>query len=223
MPVQGGPVRRRRDLASALYDEGYELICKSFDEAPENILLNFWAGNFSIARSDALRVGVFDPAFNAPYHADRDFGLRCRSAGLEAIFDRSLRARHHHRRSWPQFNANSRSQGLSCLLVYARHADVLGPMALADFEPGGPRVRRTIRAARRPRLRPLAQAALSAGAAVACAARQPDLGLHAARLTRLIGFQQGAIEGTGKGLRTPVLLDPVAPVGPGTQPVSSRR
>jgi len=196
MPVQRGPVRRPRDLAAVFYEDGYERMCDAFDESPANVLLNFWAGNFSIKRADALRVGLFEPAFAAAYHSDRDFGLRCRSAGLEPVFDRSLRARHHVRRSWAQFQADSRAQGIGRLLVHTRHEDVLGPMVL-DLSPGR-YVRLMIHAGRRPRLRPLVQGALTCAAMLACAAHQSDLAVGAARLSRFIGFEQGAIEGMRK-------------------------
>ena len=54
-----------RICAAVFYDEGYELMCRSFDQAPTNVLLNFWAGDFSIARADALQVGLFDRTFGA--------------------------------------------------------------------------------------------------------------------------------------------------------------
>jgi glycosyltransferase involved in cell wall biosynthesis len=197
MPIEPGSIRRRQDLMRTLYAEGYERACRCFEQAAETILLNFWAGNFSIARKEALRLGLFSPAFAGARHWDRDFGLRCRAAGLTPVFDRSLLARHEYRRSWSQFVAESRQQGLGYLLVHTRHSDAVGEVALADFEPPGPRTRRIIRAARRPRLRPVIQAALAI-TAYAYAARRPTLGHKVARIARAIGSQQGAIEGSTK-------------------------
>lgn len=193
MPVQRGPLRRPPDLLPALYDEAYEQACELFDQDRDAVLLGFWGGNFSMTRTEALRVGLFDPTFDVGYHWDWDFGLRCRAAGLEAIFDRSLLAQHHHQRGWTQIRAHGREQGASRLLVQARHQALIGMMVLDDILPGGPRVRRLIRRLSRPRLRPIAYAALQAAAELACAAGRPDLAVEAARLTMAVAFREGVI------------------------------
>ena len=54
------------------------------------------------------------------------------------------------------------------------------------------------RAARRRRLRPLVEGARTATAWLACAMRRPDIGLKAAWLIRLVGFEQGVTEGRRK-------------------------
>lgn len=200
MPVLLGEQRRLEDLPGVLYDEGYQLICRSFDQSSTNILLNFWAGDFSIARADALQVGLFDRSFTAEFHGDRDFGLRCQAAGLEPVFDRSLLARHHYQRSWANFRLDSRRQGLGRVLVHARHEVVIGPLRLD--EPHGRLAGWISRAARRRRLRPLVEGALTATAWLACEVRRPDIGLRAAWLIRLVGFEQGVIEGRRKSIES---------------------
>jgi hypothetical protein len=193
MPVHDVRVQSRDDVPAAIYDEAYESSCKLFEQDPESILFGFWSGNFSIRRDVALRIGLFDPAFSPTYHADRDFGLRCRAAGLQAVFERSLRAQHHYRRNWAQFETDCRRQGVGQILVHSQHEPLLGPLVLDNFLPGGPRLRRMIREACRPRLRPFAYRGLAAAASLACAAGRPDLAVEIGKITRAIGFREGAI------------------------------
>jgi glycosyltransferase involved in cell wall biosynthesis len=192
-PIRRRDSRRRGELASELYDEGYESTCDAYEADPARILVEFWAGNFSIRRDDALAVGLINPVFDSGVcHADRDFGLRLRRTGVEPVFDRTLRAAHHHRRSWSQFRYDCRRQGIGHVLMHRLHGDVLGPLAIGQPQPRW--VARLTREARRPRLRPLVQGALGVGAAAGCAAGRRGDAMLAARISRQIGFEQGVVE-----------------------------
>jgi glycosyltransferase involved in cell wall biosynthesis len=104
-------VRRRRHFATYLYADEYEKACRRYEEDPTEVLLGFWAGNFSLTRNDALRVGMHDPEAPLDYHADTAFGWRAIRAGLVGIFDRSLEVRHEHSRSTRAFLDDARRQG----------------------------------------------------------------------------------------------------------------
>src|SRR5688500_16219691 len=107
------PARRRvGDFAVRLYAREYEGVCRSYERDPGAVLHGLWGGNVSLRRSDFVRVQ--ERAGDAPvrYHEDRDFGLRCRRAGLRGTFDRTLLAVHHHRRDLAGFARDARAQGL---------------------------------------------------------------------------------------------------------------
>jgi glycosyltransferase involved in cell wall biosynthesis len=92
-------------------------------------LHQFWGGQFSIRRRDLDRAPLAVPEFSGPWrHGDREFGLRCRNAGLTHIFDRSLRAEHLFSRHLSQFRQDARNSGYGAVLVNHLHSDVLGPL-----------------------------------------------------------------------------------------------
>ena len=131
--------RRRRpgQFTTFLYAEAYERRVRSYADA-DTVLQHLWAGNFSLRRDDCLRVGLKNPEYPALYHQDRDFGLRCRAAGLRGVFDRSLVADHHHARSVPAFRSDCRRQGAGLLLVHELHPDATGPFDLRVMVDGLP-------------------------------------------------------------------------------------
>jgi glycosyltransferase involved in cell wall biosynthesis len=126
LQVEGGAPAR-------LYAAWYEQQVRGYVERPEWILRSLWAGNVSLRRDAALRVGLSNPAFDARYNEDRDFGLRLQRAGLEGRFDPSLRAEHHYRRSLPAFLADAEATGEGSWLVHELHRDLLGPFPGDDF------------------------------------------------------------------------------------------
>jgi glycosyltransferase involved in cell wall biosynthesis len=110
MPTTVPRPRRAGQAPTILYARNYETMCRLYESEPENILLNLWAGNISIRREDALRIGLAgDTALG--YHADMDFGIRCHMGGMTGVFDRSLYAEHSLNRSLTRFAAEWRRSG----------------------------------------------------------------------------------------------------------------
>jgi len=140
------PKRRVGAFATNHYIRHYEEHCHRWARNPESVLAHFWSGNFSMMREDALRVGVHNPAANLRYHEDFEFGLRCREAGLRAVFAPDLRARHAHEFTPSQFVANARKQGRDWPVIHALHPE-LGPFTLDHVCSGraGPVIRATRR------------------------------------------------------------------------------
>jgi hypothetical protein len=125
MPVEQRPGATA--LPQRRYAAAYERSCDIWDEDPREILMTLWAGNFSLRRDDALRVGLAG-AERLDYHADRDFGIRCHAAGLIGVFDRSLRARHRYERTTAGLARDARREGRDLTLLHMLHRDVLGPL-----------------------------------------------------------------------------------------------
>lgn len=131
MPVVGD-TRGTEALTSRLYSSAYEQSCRLWEQDPRTILTTLWAGNFSMRRVDALRIGeVGTQRFDS--HGDRDFGLRCRAAGLDAVFDRTLRARHHYSRTLAGLVRDARAQGRESTRLYMAYPDALGPLRRDRF------------------------------------------------------------------------------------------
>jgi glycosyltransferase involved in cell wall biosynthesis len=174
MPVAAD---HRSGAPAELYAAWYEAQCRGYDADPGSILRGLWAGNVSLRREHALAVGLANPAYDARYNADRDFGLRLLAHGLTGRFDRRLRAEHLYRRPLGAFLRDARSTGEGTWLVHALHPDVLGPLPADVYtRPLSPPMAAAVRFARRPRTRP---AAWLAGALARGAGR-----LRLARLER---------------------------------------
>lgn len=127
MPVRLPP-RRADTVATFVYARQYEVQCDEYEDDPSTILTSFWAGNFSMRRTLALEIGLARPGDEGqfPYHPDRDFGLRCRAAGVEGVFDRSLRADHLHTRAVGAIVAEARSRAAGAVNLHRRHQAELG-------------------------------------------------------------------------------------------------
>lgn len=192
MPPRVPAARQAGDFAVRLYAREYEQACRSYERDPEAVLLGLWGGNVSLRRSDFMRVEARGAA-QVRYHEDRDFGLRCRRAGLRPAFDRSLRAVHRHRRDLEGFARDARAQGLGRRVVHDRHADILGRLPADAFEHGlAPPLRALVRAGRRRRAGrwvAIATTAVARGAGRAGAWRLQE---RAARLLRRVEQQRGA-------------------------------
>ncbi|MDX6689282.1 MAG: hypothetical protein QOG15_739 [Solirubrobacteraceae bacterium] len=132
MPVAAMSRRGTQDLATRLYSSAYEQSCRNWDDEPDEILKTLWAGNVSVRRADALRIGMQGAARFA-HHEDRDFGLRCRAAGLQGVFDRSLRARHHYERTLAGLVRDARDHGHDMTLLHLAHPDALGQLRRDRF------------------------------------------------------------------------------------------
>ena len=110
MPTRVPESRRGGHVPTVLYADDYERTCRLYEADTNLILSNLWAGNMSMRREDALKVGL---RTRGPllYHADMQFGLRCREMGIGAMFDRSLLAWHSHSRSLRRFALECRRSG----------------------------------------------------------------------------------------------------------------
>lgn len=141
MPVDMPSPRRPGQFPLDLYSRSYERVCEGYERDPTSILRGLWAGNVSLRREDLLRVGL-EPSDAMPtefwYHRDRDFGLRCEAAGLEAIFDRRLLARHRYRTTPEGFLRVARDSGRTRWGVHASHEETIGPLPADFYERGVP-------------------------------------------------------------------------------------
>ncbi len=143
--VQGYMPNQWRDLPpgrrgiARIYRRAYDATCERYEREPDHVLLGFWAGNFSMRRAQALRVGLASPAAaSIRYQDDREFGIRCHRAGLRGVFDRGLRAEHRYERELEAFRRDGRRQGRDRCLIHLLHPDIVGADLLG--EAGSPNV-----------------------------------------------------------------------------------
>jgi hypothetical protein len=137
------PRRRPGDFTRYKYAKAYEADCASYERDPATILNNLWGGFISMRRSDYLRVMGDVEEFVDGYHYDLDFGARCIEQGLDAVFDRSLRARHLYERDRAGFLRDARSSGRNRILVHRAHPGVLPAIDATFMEAGLPRTARS--------------------------------------------------------------------------------
>jgi len=206
MPVSRPSKRRRGEFPLDLYDRDYERTCREYERDPDSILRGMWAGNVSIRRTDCLRVGL-RPGAGMPdgygYHEDRDFGLRCKTAGLRGIFDRRLRARHMYAKTPKAFLRASRNSGATQAAVHAAHAETIGALPEDFFDRTVPLPGRLlVRWARRDALcRPI-QALLRAFAGIAGALRLFRVESHVGYVMGTIEQQRGAFSSSRSDKRS---------------------
>ena len=112
MPTAIPTPRRPGQAAIHLYAQDYERACRRFDSGLDAVFTSFWAGNMSMRRDIAESTLVL-PTGRLAMNADLQFGLCCRDAGLEPVFDRSLLASHHFQRSLENFAEQARRSGES--------------------------------------------------------------------------------------------------------------
>jgi glycosyltransferase involved in cell wall biosynthesis len=128
MPVALDGPRQGDDSATRLYAADYERHCRRFDELEgRDLLLELWGGQVSMRREDALAVGLYSDHYALPRHEDRDVGIRLAKAGLDAVFDRELVARHEHTRSLARGLEDARLQVRGRHRLHELHGDLLGP------------------------------------------------------------------------------------------------
>jgi glycosyltransferase involved in cell wall biosynthesis len=195
MPVKLARRRKPDDVATRLYAREYEGRCEIYEREPESALRELWGGNFSMRRADCLAVGMSNPEFTEPYHADRDFGIRCLEAGLSGVFDRSLGATHLHDRSLKAFIRDAQSQGAARVLMSRFHPDIIPPLDASEFVRSlpGP-IPKLVHLSRRPRAHRALLAFLKALINTAGSSRLWPIQDYGARLLRRIEQQWGAIE-----------------------------
>jgi glycosyltransferase involved in cell wall biosynthesis len=191
------PRRRTADaVALFAYARDYEGRCERYERGDAPVLHNLWGGNIGLWRDAALRVRLHSPAFDGVpvFYEDRDFGLRALRAGLAAVFDRSLAADHHHRRTTQAALADATRRGAGAVRLHAAHGDLIGPYRLDSVLAGLPRpAEACVRAARRARAEQAVLAATqgmidAAGGAGRWAAQDA-----AFKLARRVREQRGAI------------------------------
>jgi glycosyltransferase involved in cell wall biosynthesis len=188
MPTDVPPVRRPGDFATRLYAAEYEAACARYEQQPGAILIRLWAGNMSLWRSDALHVGL-DGGHRMGYHDDREFGLRCQLAGLSAVFDRTLSARHTHSRDLANFIRQARLAGAA-----RRHLARRYPHLVDDVDPSTHLrvpLRAVVRAAATPALHRAASAIGRAGVLAAGSGRMWAVEVGLARLLRQVELLRG--------------------------------
>jgi glycosyltransferase involved in cell wall biosynthesis len=154
----------------ALYARSFESDCRTWERDPNTILTSLWGGNLSMRRDDLLRVGWLSDDFDLRYHYDHDFGLRCRAAGLTAVFDRALRAEHLYTRSVDAFLREAEIQGAAILRLHGIHPDL--PDFYHPLDVGGRPWETLLRLFRRRRFAALAERPFRA--ALAAATRLPE-------------------------------------------------
>jgi GT2 family glycosyltransferase len=193
MPTVIPPGPRPASFATYLYVQEYEAACKRYEASPESILRHLWAGNVSMRRDDALRVGLSTDAYSSRYHQDREFGIRCLKAGMVGVFDRELLAEHMHSRSLQAFRRDAQQEGLGRRMLHEIHGDVLGPIPADEFEQGLPApLRAMVRASDSPPAYRATTAALEAVARVAQRLRLFTVELKAIKLLRRIEQRHGS-------------------------------
>lgn len=187
--------RRRGSFPDEIYADAYRTSWESYAHDPEQALLHLWGGNVSLRLDDCLRVGVHSPDFHCRYHEDADFGARCLKAGLRAVADCSLRARHVHTRSLDGFLRDAFDDGAGMMLLHVLHADLVGPPAVsrfaADLPPG---LGQIVRLCRRRPVERVTTRVLRAAVNVAGRLRMFQLEANIARLLRRVHQQRGALE-----------------------------
>lgn len=123
---------------AAVYARTYEARCQQYRLDAGVVLTHLWGGNFSLRRADALRVGLASRSFERVFHEDRDFGLRCREAGIRAVFDPKIHAGHLYERDWAAVAEESFCRGYSLVCLHEAHSSTLGPFDGRQFEEGLP-------------------------------------------------------------------------------------
>jgi Glycosyl transferase family 2 len=193
MPTAVPQPRRPGQVTTILYAQEYEAQCRRYEDDPDSILRDFWMGNFSMPRPGAVAVSR-ELRLDLGRHADREFGLRCRTAGFGAVFDRSLLAAHSHRRSLRRFATESRHSGADRVTLHSAYPGLALDDAAADGGPEGrPGVQRTVlRLAGSSLLRPLCAPLVMAVCFGAGRARLWPLETTTARLLRRIEMSYGA-------------------------------
>jgi glycosyltransferase involved in cell wall biosynthesis len=128
------PPRRPGSFVLDLYAKYYEMVCDDWDRDAGSILKALWGGNISLPRAALQDAGGCDARAGVAYADDLELGLRLRSVGLEAVFDRRLRAEHRVERSVDGFLANHRKNGRDCAIVDRLHP---GVVEFPDWRDGG--------------------------------------------------------------------------------------
>ncbi|MFL5543023.1 MAG: glycosyltransferase, partial [Longimicrobiaceae bacterium] len=186
MPTPRPQRRAPGSFTSELYHDVYEYRCAAW-EAGADVLAGLWGGNVSVGREALLANGGIGGDHSLPYHYDWELGLRLKRAGLRGRFDRSLRARHLHERSYAAFKREARAQGRAMWLIEHQHAGGVSANEIRERWSERPAVGALVELTDRPRLYRAASRGLDA--AVLTAGR-----LHAFCLERKLASLLGHVE-----------------------------
>jgi GT2 family glycosyltransferase len=193
MPVTAPANRDREPIPHMLYRLEYAARVEAYEREPGDVLMHLWAGNLSMAREDALRIGIANTTFGGHRHEDRDLGLRCLAAGMTAVFDRRLVSEHDYRRSERAFLADARAQGAERTLLHAAHPQLLGPQPSDAYSAGLPApLAGLVRACRLPVLERPVAFVLAGALALAHLADRRAAAVATLKLARRIQQQAGA-------------------------------
>lgn len=135
MPIRLPESRARGQVPTMLYSEDYEKECSNYEADVSNVFDSLWSGNMSMRREDAQKIG-FTGETRLGYHEDREFGFRCRDAGFEPVFDRSIVATHSHTRSLEAFAKECRTQGVARVVLARRYPGVVKQVDFRSELPG---------------------------------------------------------------------------------------
>ncbi|MGO9954519.1 MAG: glycosyltransferase family 2 protein [Solirubrobacteraceae bacterium] len=194
MPVSAPVAGSRDELVRGLYRREYAKRVATYLTIPGSVLSHLWGGNVSLRRTDALRVGLVNPAFNGRRHEDREFGLRCLQAGLTGVFDPMLAARHDYQRSIGAFLGDARAQGAELVQLHALHAAEIGPFEIRTLYAGLPAgVGPALRLLARIRSDRIVAAGLVLGVRLALQIERDEWGLRPLKLARRLKQVAGAV------------------------------
>lgn len=116
-----------------VYQAQYERKVTLWTRHPQTVLDHLWGGNVSVRRAAWNALPPYPGDQPLAYHMDWELGLRCRWAGLTAVFDPELRAVHHQRRDLAGFLRDRRRSAADRLCVHRLYRTRLGPLPLAHF------------------------------------------------------------------------------------------
>jgi hypothetical protein len=206
MPVAEPQDPSTEPLPTMLYRQEYLARVAKYESDPASILRHLWAGNVSMRREDALRVGLASNSFPGRRHEDRDFGLRCLAAGMTGVFDRTLAATHEYRRSNRAFLEDARAQGAERFALHQAHVDLIGPLDPRAFSGDLPAALGLFaRGLAHPGLDRAAAEVLLLATAFATACRSRRVAAAALKFARRVQQQAGAREAARprRATRTP--------------------
>ena len=173
-----------RSVAASIYAGDYESECSGLDADPSRVLLQLWAGNYSMRSEDCVRVPQADSSFLNSLLEDEEFGFRCHVGGLVGVFDRSLAATHYYERPVSKFLESSRAQALASRRLHEMYPD-LAPVI--DGRPELPKpARLLVEASLLPGIGPAVRAAVVWAATKLGTGKPNRLNVRAAVLARVV-------------------------------------
>ena len=116
-----------RSAPDRLYAAAYERWWDAAWRDPAVALQRLWLGNASLRRSDALAIGLDEPAMRGCRHEDRELGIRLARDGFSAITAPDLVATHVHHRTADAFAADCRAEGAGLRALHRLHGVELPP------------------------------------------------------------------------------------------------
>jgi glycosyltransferase involved in cell wall biosynthesis len=188
MPTLQPQRREPGNFSTVLYAVEYERACEAFEDDPSSVITHLWAGNMSLRRSDAQRIGVEGVAQLVRLE-DREFGLRCAESGLTGVFDRTLGSVHSHARDLDSFAREALVLGGS-----RRRLGELYPQYVGAHDPRADLswpVRAVVTVAAGPVVHRLSRAAFYKGAQVAGRRQAWGLEMACGRLLRQVELVRG--------------------------------